>query len=64
MFEELLEKKKKVENTNSNKKTERKPLWEQTLEPEFDNECDCECDDHDCFGDEGCDECDCHDDEW
>ena len=59
MFEWLWGKKKKVEVkvTNPEKKTKAKPRWEQTSEhriaPEFENECNCECD-----------ECDCHDDEW
>ena len=56
MFEGLWGKKKKLE------------VEEQTSKfytaPKFENECDCECDDHDCFDDEDCDECDCHDDEW
>ena len=70
MFEWLWGKKKKVEVkvTNPEKKSGVKPRLEQTSEhhiaPEFENECDCECDDHDCFYDEDCDECDCHDDEW
>ena len=74
MFEWLWGKKKKAEVkvTNPDKKaeikSEAKLRWKQTPEqhivPEFENECDCECDDHDCFYDEDCDECDCHDDEW
>ena len=70
MFEWLWGKKKKVEVkvANPEKKSEAKPQWGQTPKhhsaPEFENECDCECDDHDCFDDEDCDECDCHDDEW
>ena len=56
MFEGLCEKKKKfkVEEQTSDSYTA----------PEFGNECECECDDHDCFDDEDCEECDCHDDEW
>lgn len=70
MFEWLFEKKKKVEvkATNPEKKSEDKPWRHHTSAyhdaPEFENECDCECDDHDCFVDEDCDECDCHDNEW
>ena len=74
MFERLWGRKKKVEvkatnpDTKSGKKSGDKPRWQQTLEhhiaTEFKNECDCECDDHDCFDDEDCDECDCHNDEW
>ena len=74
MFEWLLGKKKnaEVKTTSPNEKSEtksadkplRKYMPEYHIAPEFENECDCECDDHDCFDDEDCDECDCHDDEW
>ena len=70
MFERLFGKKKKVEVKTTNpdkKKSEDKPWRKHTPKyqktPEFENECDCECDDHDCFVDENCDECDCNDDE-
>ena len=74
MFEWLLGKKKKAEvittspDAKPKTKSTDKPLCkyapEYTVVPEFENECDCECDDYDCFDDEDCAECDCHDDEW
>ena len=62
MFEGLWGKKKSKQTLESKAWEEQRP--KRYTAPEFENECDCECDDHDCFEDEDCDECDCHDDEW
>lgn len=53
----------KQSETKLTDKSWREHISEYQGLPEFENECNCECDDHDCFFDEDCGECDCHDDE-